>query len=109
MGHPPGGFWFQLVFQIRSDVQVTRAWSTTKPFHRTAGSEVCIEFFYAEWNCAGRLIRIKHDHRANFMCSVDDWLRVLQERALEQNVREGNEQRSFINRRQHSFQRHRDA
>src|ERR1051325_12046866 len=93
VGHPTGRFGLECVLQIRPDVEITRAWSTAEPLHRAAGGEVGIEVFDIERDGAGRLIRVKHDHRAYFMRAIDDGFCVLKKRALEKHVREGNEQR----------------
>src|SRR6185436_2887470 len=50
------------------------------------------------------LISVEHDHRANFMCSVDDCLRVLEKGALEKHVRKGNEQSRLVYCGEHSFE-----
>src|ERR1044072_2970901 len=52
VGHPTRRLRLEFVLQIRSDVQVTRAWTTAEPFHRSAGSEISIQVFHAERHSA---------------------------------------------------------
>ena len=95
-------FLAQAVLKIWPNVQITCSRTAAEPLHGTAGGEVDIQLFDAEWHGAGGLVSVQHDHCADFVCAIGDRFRVLQKAALEKNMREGNEQRLFVDRRQHS-------
>src|SRR4026209_1148336 len=40
VGHPASGLWLELTLQIGTNVEVTRAWTTTQPLDRSASREV---------------------------------------------------------------------
>jgi hypothetical protein len=98
-----------LFLQIGPDVKIARAGSTAEPFHRTTGGKIGIQLLHAERYGAGRLISIEHDHRAHFMRSVDNCLRVLEKSALKKYVRKRNEQRGFVDCGEQSFEWNGDA
>src|SRR5207302_3389153 len=95
VGHPTGGLRLQLIDQVRSHVKIARARPAAKPFDGTASCKVHVQFFNAERHGPGRLISVEHDQRADFMCAFRDRFRILQEGALEKNVRYRNEQSLF--------------
>src|SRR6266404_337610 len=109
VGHPSGGLWLELTKQVRPYVKIARAGTSEQQLHRTAGRKINLQVFHAKRHSAGGLVSVEYNHRAHLMSSLGDRLGVLQEGAFEKHVRDRDQQRFFIDRGQHSFQRYGDA
>src|ERR1051325_4892437 len=109
VSHPARDLRLKGLLKTRRDVEVARAWAAAEPLDGAARREVNVQVFDAEGNRARRLVSVEDDERADLVRSLCYGARVLQRGALEEDVREWDEQSLFVNGREQAFERYRDA
>ena len=92
MRHPTGKARLQHGPQIAAHIEVARAWSTAQPFHRSAGSEIHVEFPHVHRHRARGLINVGDHQRPYFVSAPRDGGEILNVGALEDDVRHRNQQ-----------------
>ena len=84
--------------EIRASIEPAVTRPAAKPLDAAADREVDVQRGDVERNDSGRLVRVEHDVRADLVRPADDRLDVLDLPRLEQDVRDRNEQRAFVDR-----------
>src|SRR6185312_14978942 len=103
MGEPAGDFGLQLLRQVRTHIEVGSSGAAAEPLEHASDGEIGVDGLHIKRHVAQRLEGVHHNQSAHAVRLVDDGLHVLDVRAAEDHVRNGNQQRLFINGVKHAF------
>src|SRR5208283_183421 len=93
---PAGEGRLQFLRQVRPYVKVRRSRPAAQPLEYAAGAEIHIESLHIERQSACCLEGVEQHICANSVRFLDDGLNVLDERATEDDVRDGNDERLVV-------------
>ena len=95
----------ELIPQIAPHVEVSGARTAAEPLHASAGGEIHAQFAHVDGQRAGRLIKIRHHHRAHGVRAPHDRRQVLHIGAAKRHVRDRYQRGLLIDRVQNQFHR----
>ena len=109
MREPAGKFWFELLAEIGTHVQITYAGTSAEPLQHSATGEISVEGLNVYRDGTERLESIQHDEGSDLVSFFDDGFGILNERTAEDYVRDRNEQGLFVDGVEQPLGRNGDA